>query len=189
MFISRCDPQGRYVYFNQAWLEFARENWRADFDPQAVLGANWRTHISDPATLQLYDLLAQRARRLGRPLTVAFRCDAPDLRRFMEIRVSPLPDGGLEWASWIARQEPRAAASLLAARAQRSPRLLTVCSWCKKVQVPDWACGQDCEVGRWVEVEQVMPLLANALSGYYPELTHGVCPTCHQALLAEIEAM
>ncbi len=189
MYVSRCDAQGRFVYLNQAWLEFARANWRADFDPRSVLGATWRQQISDPATLHLYDLLAQRARRLGRPLTVAYRCDSPGSRRHMEMMVRPLPDGGLEWASRTLREEPRPAVSLLEARARRSERLLTVCSWCKKVRTPPWAVGPGVKAGDWLEVESIMPLLADALADVHPGLTHGACPTCHQAILAEIEAI
>ena len=188
MFISRSDRQGRLVYLNQAWLDFARENWRADFEPELVLGAGWRQQISDPATLHLYDLLVQRALRLNHPVAVAYRCDSPDLRRYMEMRVSPLPDGGLEWASRILREEPRAVANLLETRARRSERLLRVCSWCKKVQMPDWAGGKGGEVGHWVEVEEVMSRLADTQAGAYPDLTHGACPDCYQAILEEMEA-
>lgn len=189
MFVSRCDAQERFVHLNQAWLEFARVNWRPDFDPRSVLGATWRQQISDPTTLHLYDLLTQRARNLGRPLTVAFRCDAPGLRRHMEMTVTPLPDGGLEWASRVLREEPRPPVSLLEARARRSGRLLTVCSWCKKVRVPSWVAGRGVQTGDWLEVERIMPLLADVLADVQPDLTHGACPACHQVILAEIEAL
>ena len=187
MYISRCDDQGRFVHLNQAWLDFARHNWRVDFDPAAVLGVSWRAQITDPTTRQLYDRLAQRARQLARALTVSYRCDSPDRRRFMEMRVRPLSDGGLEWASRSLREEPRPAVDLLAARDRNADRLLRVCSWCKRIQAPEWA-AEPSAAGDWLEVERIMPLLADLRAGFYPALTHGVCPDCYERVMAEIQA-
>lgn len=186
MFISRCDPEDRYVHLNQAWLDFARQNWRADFAPESILGDTWRRHISDRATLHLYDRLVQRARQLARPLSVAFRCDSPDLRRFMEISALPLPDGGLEWASRLLRQEPRPLVRLPEPDAELVARLAIMCSWCKKVQVPEWAGVAPLVVGDWVEVEEIMPLFSDAHAGFYPELSHGVCPACFRMVLDKL---
>lgn len=188
MFVSRCDAKGRYVYFNPAWLEFARQNWRADFSPHSLLGATWRAQIADRATLHLYDRLVERALELGRPLTVSFRCDAPDLRRYMQMSLLPLPDGGLEWASRLLRQEPRPPVLLPEVDPVLATELVVMCSWCKKVRVPDWPGLATLQAGDWVEVEAVMSFFSEAHAGFYPELSHGACPACYQRIMAQAES-
>lgn len=188
MFVSRCDAKGRYVFFNQAWLDFARQNWRADFAPDRLLGETWRGQIGDHTTLHLYDQLVERARELGRPLTVPFRCDAPNLRRFMEMSLLPLADGGLEWASRLLRQETRPPVSLPEVASALATELVVMCSWCKKVRVPEWEGLAPLMAGIWVEVEEAMSLFAVTHAGFYPAISHGVCPTCYQSVISLAES-
>jgi hypothetical protein len=179
--LYRTDEHGLISYVSPRWVEFARRNWRPDFRPEEVLDTRLLGHISDPPTRHLYSMLMERMGEIGREVVLAFRCDAPDLRRHIRLGVRPHPGGGLEWDSRVVAVEPRPPVPLLAPVA-RDRRLLGVCSWCKKVRAPSWLGNARLQPDQWVEVEEIMPLLAAGV----PDLTHGACPECYARVLREV---
>jgi hypothetical protein len=181
-YVYRTDARGVISYLNPEWVEFARRNWRPDFQAEELLGTRLLAHISDVPTRHLYSMLMERVEASGREVVLGFRCDAPGLRRDIILQVRPASPEGLEWISSVVAVEPRPPVPLLAP-ARRGRRLLTVCSWCKKVRVPDWLEAPELAPGRWVEVEEVMPRLIEPV---LPDLTHGACPPCYARVLREL---
>jgi hypothetical protein len=59
----------------------------------------------------------------------------------------------------------------------RSGEFVTVCSWCKRVEVA---------AGRWQEVEEAVVTLDIFDLLPLPSLTHGVCDACRQMLESEL---
>ena len=59
--------------------------------------------------------------------------------------------------------------SLLEARVDRSEELLFICSWCKRIELPD---------DGWTEVEPGGRKLDLFGATALPQLSHSICPEC-----------
>ncbi len=131
--------------------------------------------VADPGNRHIYTLLMNRVRETGRSVNFSFRCDAPDLRRFMQMEIGALSNGGLAFVSRTVREETRKSIALLDSESPRSDELLGICSWCKKVRLD--------EADEWVEVEDAIKHLNLFESTLLPQLSHGVCPECYESAL------
>lgn len=186
------NSQDVIIRVDESWVDFARRNWSPDFQPEWVLGRRLWGFICDDATIYLQKMLAEKVRQQDQSLSYPFRCDSPALRRFLEMTVSPLPEGGLLWHSRLLGEETRPpflAPPLTPARGQASGFLLAMCSWCKRVREPEPLAGEQGRppVGHWQELEEVMPLLAQRGRAEYPAVTHTICPVCYQQVKAQLE--
>lgn len=175
-FICRVDAADRIAFVNANWTQFAVENGLAQLTAKEVAGVSLWRYVSDSATRHLYGIFMQRVRQTGRSVTVPFRCDAPDRRRFMRMTIRPLAEGGLEFHSELLREEPRSKVSLLDQAIPRGTDMLEMCSWCKKVKAPDW-----------VEAEEGVARLKLFDTPQLPQVTHGICPDCSQVLRQELK--
>jgi len=167
--VYRVDAGDAITWVGPGWLEFARDNDAPELEPSSLLGRPLRTWVAGSSVWQLYALLLQRVRLTGRPLTFAFRCDAPALRRFLTMTMTPLAEHGIEFDSVLTRAESRTPVPLLDRRLARSERFVTLCSWCKRVKVAE---------GDWREIEAAVEPLRLFGTVARPMLTHGICPSC-----------
>jgi hypothetical protein len=171
-------PDDTIVFVDQAWISFARENDAPELAPDLVLHRSLWEFIAAKETRHLYSIMVSRVRETGEPITIPFRCDAPDRRRFMEMGISLLSDGVVQFNTRVLRQEARDSILLLDPRANRVSELLTLCSWCKKALLPEQG---------WVEVEEAVASLSLFDGSLLPQLTHGVCPMCSEAIHQRLE--
>ena len=174
-FVHRIDPDGRIGFINDAWLAFAAENgWHTS--AVQVLGSDLMAYIVDPETRHLYNLLINRAREEGREASFNYRCDSPDCRRFMHMRIDYIRElNQVEFRSRVLRLERRDPADLInPSYAARSGEILTMCGWCKAVWV-DHA---------WIEVEQAVELLGVLTEQVLPRISHGICPGCRDRIIS-----
>lgn len=174
-FIHRIDRDDRISFVNSAWLAFAAENGWATTASQ-VLGSPLLAYISDTETRHLYRLLIDRTRDTGHPARILYRCDSPDCRRFMEMRIRNEASDDLEFRSRVLRLEHRDHVNVLdPSFRKRSSDILTVCSWCKAVFAD----------GAWSEVEEALLQTGILPEAALPQICHGICPTCRDALMRE----
>ncbi len=150
------------------WDAFSSGNDAPDLTESAVLGTSIWDHVIGAETRQLYQTLFRNVRRIGAVAEVPFRCDAPTRRRFMELEIVPLAEDGLDLNSRLIREELRDSVPLLDLRLTRGRDVLVVCSWCRRVSMPE---------GRWVEAEEALAEL-RLFEMPLPRLSHGVCPDC-----------
>jgi hypothetical protein len=169
------DANDFLTFVGPQWLAFAVENHAGHLTPETVIGTSLWTHIAEPTTRYLYRTLLQQVRATDRSVLLPFRGDAPDLRRFMQLRLTHRGEGVVELESTVETQEPRLAVSLMDPRVPRSADSVTVCSWCKKVATPDW-----------VEVEEAIGALRLFEKPCPPQVTHGICEECQSGLLAQL---
>lgn len=185
LYSHRTDAKDLIVSVDQAWVEFAQENWRPDFKPEWVLGRSLWDFIHGADTQAVYRLAIARARSQDRGLTLPFRCDSPDLRRFMEMTITSLGDGGLEYGCLLLREEVRAPVPFRPCGPCAPGRVLKACSICLRLERPSWTelgyAGSDGGAA-WQEAERVLPVVAALEEGYFPPLTYGVCPDCRRTL-------
>jgi hypothetical protein len=168
----RIDASDVIVDVGGDWTAFARKNdpgWRSD----SVIGRNLYEFIDGRETCTLYEALVARVRIEGRSARFVYRCDAPDLRRHMEMTITPLPRGEVEFHSRVIREEPRAAQAVFEGDAVRSADVLVVCSSCKLVQTDEH---------RWNEIESVVTRMHLDGAERLPAIRNGMCPRCRDSL-------
>ncbi|MBK1633104.1 hypothetical protein CKO31_20585 [Thiohalocapsa halophila] len=172
-FVHRIDADDRICFVNDSWLAFATENDWPDGAP-AVLGSPLMSYIADAKTRHIYRLLIDRVRATGHPLQFRYRCDSPDLRRFMEMRMSSKAEGEVELRSRVLRLEGRDPIPVLdTTQPRHSGNPLQICSWCKAIYAQ----------ATWLNLEEAMHTLDVLSDAVLPELTHGICPDCSDRML------
>lgn len=118
---------------SDGWLAFAVENGSDGLQPERILGRSLWDFISGAENRQLYRHLFARAREMEAPISVPFRCDAPEFRRFMRLTIEPTKDGSLSLSTRLVREEERERVALLDASVSRGDDLVSMCSWCLRI--------------------------------------------------------
>lgn len=171
----QLDARDRITFVSPEWLAFAGENDAPDLTVAHVVGRLVWGFVAGPTVQRMYEQLFRRVRRTRQDVMLPLRCDAPGVRRFAELTISPLADQELDIEVRLTREEPRTVMRVLEPGVRRSSRWLTICSWCKRVRV---------DVHRWVELDDPLVLGGLVGAGVNPHLTHGICPDCEAALQA-----
>jgi hypothetical protein len=163
--ISKVDEQ---------WHRFAAENGAADLTADAVKGRHLSSFISDPGTYELWKKLLQRARE-GVPIALTIRCDAPDRRRTLSIKLRT-DRSRIRVTSTLVAQEFRPAIELLRGPREAQGDALVACGWCRRFELA---------AGAWVEVEVLAENLHLLALPVLPPVRHGLCPTCFETASAQ----
>lgn len=177
VFIYRIDAENSVVDVNDEWLEFARENNSSDLTRSSIQGKNLLQFISDPETAGIFSELIQIAREKDRVITVQFHCDSPALVRYMEMTITPLPAGHIEFRNRMIKCEERPPVNLIDVTIPRSNNILKVCSWCKKGHANHG----------WDSLENIVQLDGYFDSATPPRISHGICPTCEAEMFKTIK--
>lgn len=169
------DDQDRLIRVDEGFYRFAEENgWESAGD---VLGRSLWDFVTGHDVLRLLRLLLRRVRDGAGPVELPFRCDGPETRREMDIKIAADRSGRVVLFSATLckaedREEPQ---PLLSARARRGGGdFLPMCAWCDRFLVN----------GRWVEVEVAARELELFRRAEMPPLDHSVCPRCSGTLMA-----
>jgi len=171
-FVHRIDAEDRICSVNESWLAFATENgW--DISADQVLGTRLMASISDAETRHIYRLLIDRARAGTQPVRFRYRCDSPELRRFMEMALTRAPGNQVEFRSRVLRLERREPVAVLdPAVVKRGGDPLQICSWCKAVYAQ----------AAWLKLEEAIQTLDVLAETVLPGLSHGICPSCSERM-------
>lgn len=165
----QIDRQGRILSVGPGWERFAHANHGAHLAGEAVIGRVLWDFISDPTTRGLDRALVARLTAGVPEIGFTFRCDAPEERRLLEMRMRPLPGDRIEFRVTPVQGVDRPAIPLLDPTLARSGGLLRMCSWCKRVPAG--------ETG-WVDVEVAVERIGWPRIQEIPAITHGICPAC-----------
>jgi len=179
-FIYAVDPADNIVFVNQDWLNFARDNDFYAVQRDAVIGDHLWHHVADPAVQHLYKTIFDRVRDGARLSDLAYRCDAPDCRRYMQMDICRLGGEMVRITSRIVREEFRDPVPLLSDFQDRSEDIVTICSFCKKVRM---------RADLWVEVETAIRRLGLAAAWPLPHLSHGICEACYADWEVQLDAV
>jgi len=165
----RIDARATIVGVGGAWERFATANGAQALGGREPIGKPLWRFVAGADTRYLYELLFARVCALDAPIEIPFRCDAPDRRRFMVLRVAPAGDGALDLDASVRRVEDRPAVWLLDGHVARSNLVLRICSFCKRI---------DCGSPGWLEVEDAVSRLGLLVAVRAPMLSHAVCRDC-----------
>ena len=179
-FIYRINERDEITWISDTWVAFAGENDASELSRENVIAQQLWRYITDSDTASIYRNILKRVRGSAGEITLPFRCDSPDRRRFMELTLVGRAEGEVEFISRLLREEPRARIALLDRKVQRSDKLVKICAWCDAVQHPSggWCAIEDC-------VDELAPFVDEAVPG----VTHGMCPSCHASYTAAIREM
>jgi hypothetical protein len=176
--LYRIDIQDRLTELNDGWLAFAQASGGDSLHPSNILGRSLWDFISDAETSHLYQVMVQRLRQGGPPTRFRFRCDAPDRRRLLAMEITGDKTGSIQFSVSSVLEDPRVSLSFFEPAHARGEGLLTMCSWCKRAQLP---------TGRWVEIEEAVGELRLLEDSPLPGVTHGICPPCHEAVAGALD--
>jgi hypothetical protein len=176
-FIWIIDDADKIVHVNDDWLAFARENGAPQLSASVVLEAPIWRFIQGQETVYLYQQIFGRLRAGKSPIKFPFRCDSPDCRRFMEMKLSLLSGTAIQFLARLLRQEFRQPLDLLNPSGDRSEEFLKICSWCKKIYIPDHG---------WGEVEAAIGPLDLFGRHPMPRMTHTICESCYDVIRQEL---
>jgi hypothetical protein len=162
---------------SDGWIDFAKANDGRLLLPPEILGTVLWDWIADAQTRHVYRTLLQRARASATVVRFRIRCDSPTERRLLQMEIIPEAEGEVTFRTEVISSHARGAVSLLDSRTVRSESLLKICGWCMRVQVGD----------SWTEIEDAISDLHLFEAPRLPNLTHGMCPACYDAMLASFE--
>ena len=179
VFILKADINDRILFVNEHWLNFARENAASGLVEFSLSGQSLWKFICDDSTVHLYQTMLARAREEKRSFLIPFRCDSPDCRRFMTMKIIPSDNETISFESRIVKLEPRGHVKLLESDRECSEEFIRMCSYCKKVFVS----GSD-----WCEPEQAITRLELFSAETLPQITHTICPSCYEEVIKALRS-
>ncbi len=168
------DEQDHLIRADEGYYRFAAENGWAEAGTS--LGRSLWDYVAGEEMRKLQRMLVRRIRAEVRSVELPFRCDGPDVRREMKIRIVARPGGRVVLFSARLRseEERETLQPLLDPDFPRGTDTLTMCGWCDRFEVD----------GEWVEVEEAARRLELFNRPELPALSHGICPDCNEMLLA-----
>jgi hypothetical protein len=168
------DDQDHLIRVDEGYYRFAEENgWK---EAGTSLGRSLWDYVDGDEMRKLQRLLLRRVRDEVGDIELPFRCDGPEFRREMNIRIVARPGGRVVLFSARLRseEEREVPQPLLDPEAPRGEDTLTMCGWCDRFEVE----------GKWVEVEEAAKRLDLFNRAELPAISHGICPDCSEMLLA-----
>ena len=169
----RLDANDVLVEVDARWLAFARENGAMGLNRDAVLGRSIWEFIKGETVIAIYKAIHERVRRDADSAVFPFRCDSPNLRRYMRMTITPGRHGELLYETVMERAIPQRPLAMLDAQRPRSAQSLDVCSCCKRAMLEG--------IG-WLDLEDVSFRLGLLEAASVPEVRHALCPRCANAI-------
>jgi hypothetical protein len=107
----RVDAGGTIVDVDPDWDRFALANGGERATRHCVLGRPLSDFLTGDITRMYLDAALDAARMTGQPRVLAYRCDSPWQRRWLEMTLQPLPGGDVQVGHRLMRTEPRNSAT------------------------------------------------------------------------------
>ena len=169
----RVDAADRIITVSGDWAGFARANEGRAVRAEAVLETSLWRHITGLENRLVYRQIMDYVRSRGRSVRFLFRCDGPEARRLVGMRVAPERHGGccFETAILLERRRPRL--PLLDVRAPKSPDVLALCNWCMRA---------DCGPLGWRALDDPWVQRNAGDPDHPPHPVFTICPDCLTAL-------
>lgn len=172
----RIDAHDVLVEVAGDWNEFTAANGAPEMRTDKVLNRPLWDFIHDDDTRQLHKSLLKRARGRHEMKGVPFRCDGPAIRRYMTMDITLLEERSVLYRCRIVRTESRPSIDFFHNLHGRGDVLLSMCSWCNKVEMPNQT---------WQEIEEAVTQMGLLELPYPPRMTHAICDVCMVQLLGE----
>ena len=173
----RIDRDDVVVAVGADWVEFARENEAHEL-AAAPTGRTLWDSIDDESLRDLWRAAVAKVRSSATPITLPFRCDGPNARRWFEMTLTPLDDDAVCFRSELVFEMARPELPVLLRHVERDDDagVVEICTWC--------ASGND--GGVWRPVEELLSRQRLLEADPPPAVTHGICPDCVEEMSAQL---
>ncbi len=162
------DANNVIIAINGSWDEFADANDAPQLKKQHVVGKSLFDYISGNVTRQFVQKLLDIVRQKNTSACFDYRCDAPNLRRYLQMRLMANERGEVRISNYQLHTEPRVAPIFFIRSNQRDRHTRVRCSICNLLK----------QAEQWVEAESLLkdkePLTVPVI--------YGVCPQCQHQL-------
>ncbi len=166
------DRNGVIVSIDGPWDRFAISNDGKSLAKKETIGRNLFEIVRGPGVVHVYRLMHDVLfANPAKTVAFAYRCDAPDMRRFMKMEMKALGER-IAYRSTIEKEEP-VSPPLLLDYDRLGEDFIVLCSLCKDFRYPR-------ESTEWLPIDSV---LEKAPEGF--AVSHSVCPSCFQKALGE----
>lgn len=168
------DPHDHIVDVSGSWMDFARDNEGAMLGLSQIMNQPIWQYVIGEETRDIYQQLLKHVRDTGQVLDFAYRCDSPNCRRYMRMRLEAEADDFVRFINQVMKVSP-------IEKSQTSTKLsytgmINRCSLCSQVELD----------GEWIEMAYAVEqgLLDRDIKPIY---MYKVCPACKQRLRNMLE--
>jgi len=151
--LYKLDSRNRIIAIGGSWDDFADENGGVEISAQDVIGRQIEDYIKGDITTMWVNSIFQYARILGKTVERPYRCDSPDLKRFMRMRVVPEQGGAvLSIEHELISTEQRSAPLHIRYGTNIINGVKLKCSVCGRLNIDGWNEPQGCHAGTSGEI-------------------------------------
>ncbi len=170
------DANDIVIAVDGGWAAFAHENDAPELAELAPDRPLW-SYFDGDEVRDVWRLLIEQVRAKQTQAHVPLRCDAPDMRRWFEMTITPEPNNVVRFRSVLVFEEPRSSVALLSPNAECDDTApgVPVCSW----------CGDGYDGSLWRQIEELVRDL-RLLEERVPSINHGFCPTCRDLMSSDL---
>lgn len=132
------DPRNHIISIGGSWEEFSAENGGKNTSLKDIYGRPLVDFVTGDTTRMWLETIFQFARIMGKTVERSYRCDSPELKRFMLMRVIPEFGGVLRIEHDILSTEKRAVPIHIQYGRVASTDATKRCSICGRVNIDEW---------------------------------------------------
>jgi len=164
------DSEDHILEVGGDWDRFALDNGAPELMGVHIVGRSLLDFVTGNVTRQFLLALLQIVREGRSSIELEYRCDSPQLRRYMLMQVSRVAGDKVRFQHTVLRLEPRDTPVPIKASRQRARDTFVRCSMCNRVK----------QTMDWVEPDS----LIRTPSATNEELAviYGVCESCKDEL-------
>lgn len=166
--IYTLDQKQRIIGLDGPWDEFYQENGGAGLSFTEIEGQSIFRYVTGDHTRMWLQSIIQLVMAGGKPVERPYRCDSPEMRRYMQMRVVPAGPGTMTFEHHLLSMEPREKTVDIHYGGVFTRKDLRMrCSVCGRIRLE----------GRWLE-----PELGVSGNGNKVMVTYTVCESCSEAV-------
>ena len=97
--IHQIDSEDIIIHVDEVWLVFGRANWINRLTAKDIVGTSLWEFISGVDAIHLWKNLLAAVRKSAKSVSLPYRCDSPQTKRYMSMSIVPLSDGIIEFSN------------------------------------------------------------------------------------------
>lgn len=164
------DSENHILEVGGDWDRFALANGAPELIGERIIGRSLLDFVTGNVTRQFLLALLHIVREGRSSIELEYRCDSPQLRRYMLMQVSHVVDGMVRFQHTVLRVEPRDTPVPIKAAAQRGRDTFVRCSMCNRVK----------QTHDWVEPDGLMRTPSSSTEQL--AVIYGICESCKDEL-------
>lgn len=145
------DNQDRIIDVSNSWDVFAKENNGETVISDNIIGKYLKSFIKSDETRMFTELLLNKARLLNTTVERQYRCDSPDVKRYMKMLIIPEGHNVLRVNHYVLKIEPHSIKLSFMYAKDPKDKFMKRCSICNKVHFErKWHEGDSCLVSKFI---------------------------------------